>query len=140
MEVGANQRVGITASAFDLFHTGHVLMLHEAKQQCDFLIAALQIDPSHERLDKNLPVQSIVERYIQLDGCKYVDKIIPYATEDDLLNILSAIKINVRIIGEEYKLKSFTGKGLYNIDTYYNRRNHNFSSTELRERVHNESI
>lgn len=136
--------VGITASAFDLLHAGHVLMLKEAKQQCDYLIVALHVDPSKENVNKNKPVQTLVERYIQLQACKYVDEIIPYETEQDLIDILSTIDVHVRIIGVEYKDKNFTGlvacksRG---IRIYYNSRDHRFSSSSLRQRViDNESI
>ena len=96
-------KVGFTASTFDLLHAGHIQMLREAKEQCDYLICGLQTDPTLDRPEKNMPIQSVVERYIQLKGCKYVDEIVPYATEQDLEDILSMFPINVRIIGEEYK-------------------------------------
>lgn len=133
--------VGFTASTFDLLHAGHIAMLREAKSVCDYLICGLQIDPSHDRMDKNKPVQTIVERHAQLDAVRYVDEIVPYYTENDLLDILKMYPINVRIIGEEYKLKDFTGKEecrQLGIDIYYNKRNHRFSSSGLRERVSNE--
>lgn len=125
---------GFTCSAFDLLHPGHIVMLEEAKQQCDYLIVGLQTDPTIDRPEKNRPVQSVLERYIQLRGCKYVDEIIPYDTERDLLNLLLILKPEVRIVGAEYKDKEFTGKDLP-IDIYYNKRDHNFSSTELRNRL-----
>jgi len=130
--------VGITASTFDLFHAGHVKMLEEAKQHCDYLIIALQTDPTIDRPEKNKPVQSIVERYIQVDGCKWVDEIIPYATEKDLEDILASFKIDVRILGEEYREKEFTGRQICNnrgIELIFNKRDHSFSSSELRKRV-----
>jgi glycerol-3-phosphate cytidylyltransferase len=130
----SNERVGITASCFDLFHAGHVLMLQEAKGQCDRLVVALQTDPTIDRPEKNKPVQSLVERYIQVEGCKYVDQIIPYTTEEDLLNILQCYDWDVRIIGEDYYGKPFTGHEL-NIEVYYNSRRHSFSTTELRKRI-----
>jgi glycerol-3-phosphate cytidylyltransferase len=130
------ERVGITASCFDLFHSGHVLMLQEAKEQCDRLVVALQTDPTIDRPEKNKPVQSLVERYIQLEGCKYVDQIIPYTTEEDLLNILQCYDWDVRIIGEDYYGKRFTGDDL-GIETYYNSRRHGFSTSELRKRIEN---
>jgi glycerol-3-phosphate cytidylyltransferase len=129
---------GITASAFDLLHAGHVSMLREAKDQCDYLICALQVDPSIDRKEKNSPVQSIVERYAQLSAVKYVDEIIPYVTEKDLLDILTLYKIDVRILGDEYKDKEFTGREVcetLDIDLYFNKRNHRFSSSELRARI-----
>jgi glycerol-3-phosphate cytidylyltransferase len=130
----STERVGITASCFDLFHTGHVLMLQEAKEQCDRLVVALQTDPTIDRPEKNKPVQSLVERYIQVQACKYVDDIIPYTTEEDLLNILQCYDWDVRIIGQDYYDKRFTGDEL-GIEVYYNSRRHSFSTTELRKRI-----
>ena len=98
-------KVGITFSTFDLFHAGHVKMLEEAKRNCDYLIVGLQLDPSIDRPEKNAPSQSIIERYIQLKACIYVDEIVPYVREQDLEDILKSFKIDVRIIGEEYKEK-----------------------------------
>ena len=131
-----NDRVGITASCFDLFHAGHVLMLQEAKSQCDVLVVALQTDPTIDRPEKNKPVQSIFERWVQVEACKYVDHIIPYATEQDLLNILNSYTWDVRIIGEDYYGKEFTGSDL-GIEIYYNTRQHDFSTSELRKRIEN---
>lgn len=130
---------GITFSAFDLLHAGHVRMLEEAKQHCDYLIVGLQTDPTIDRPEKNKPTQSVVERYIQLKGCKFVDEIIPYATEQDLQDILQAFPIDVRIIGEEYKDKNFTGRDYcekMDIKLIYNKRNHRFSSSGLRKEVY----
>lgn len=126
--------IGFTCSCFDLLHSGHVLMLQEAKAQCDYLIVGLQTDPTIDRPHKNKPVQSIVERYIQLKAVKYVDEIIPYTTEADLLDLLQAVPIDVRIIGEEYRDVNFTGKDLP-IKIHYNSRKHRFSSSELRSRL-----
>jgi glycerol-3-phosphate cytidylyltransferase len=132
-------RVGFTCSCFDLFHAGHVSMLKEAKKQCDYLIVGLQTDPTIDRPEKNKPVQSILERFIQLEACKYVDEIVPYATEKDLRDILLSYPIDVRIIGEEYKDKQFTGRDI-SMEIYYNSRKHSFSSSELRKRIYlNES-
>ena len=131
-------RVGITASTFDLLHAGHIEMLREAKSQCDYLICALQIDPSVDRKEKNKPVQSIVERYTQLDAVRFVDEIIPYLYENDLEDILMMRSINVRILGEEYREKEFTGRDICkqrDIDLYFNKRDHRFSSSDLRHRV-----
>ncbi len=131
-------KVGITFSTFDLFHAGHVKMLEEAKRQCDFLIVGLQLDPSIDRPEKNKPVQGLVERYIQVKGCKHVDEIVPYVTEQDLEDILRSFKIDVRIIGEEYRDKGFTGKEYCSqkgIEIYYNTRDHRFSSSGLRKEV-----
>ena len=131
-------KVGITFSTFDLLHAGHVKMLEEAKSKCDYLIAGLQLDPSIDRPEKNKPTQTIIERYVQLKGCKYVDEIIPYITEQDLLDVLSSFKIDIRIIGEEYENKKFTGKEYClkkGIKIYYNKREHRFSSSSLRKQV-----
>jgi len=129
-------KIGFTCSCFDLFHAGHVMMLKEAKTQCDYLIVGLQTDPTIDRPHKNKPIQSILERYIQLEACKYVDQIVPYATEKDLLDLLTSYPIDVRIIGEEYKNQQFTGYNLP-ISVYFNSRQHSFSSTELRSRILN---
>ena len=129
---------GITASTFDLLHAGHVAMLREAKNQCDYLICALQIDPSVDRSHKNKPIQTIVERYTQLAAVKYVDEIVVYATEQDLEDILEMYPINVRVLGEEYKDKDFTGREICkkrNISLYFNKRDHRFSTSDLRQRV-----
>lgn len=135
-----NNVVGFTCSTFDLLHAGHVAMLREAKEQCDYLIVGLQVDPSIDRKNKNKPVQSIVERYIQLSGVKYVDEIIPYESEKDLKDILTTYKICVRILGNEYKDQNFTGREVcesLGIDLYFNSRNHRFSSSDLRARISN---
>ncbi len=128
-------KVGFTCSCFDLFHAGHIMMLKEAKSICDYLIVGLQTDPTIDRPEKNKPIQSVVERFIQLEACKYVDEVVVYATEKDLLDILYSYPINIRVVGEEYKDKDFTGKGLSHIEMYYNSRKHSFSTTELRGRV-----
>lgn len=130
--------VGFTCSTFDLLHAGHIQMLRDAKDRCDYLIVGLQIDPSIDRSDKNPPVQTVVERYIQLSAVKHVDEIIPYSTEKDLEDILNMFAIDVRIIGEEYKKKTFTGRAICSkrgIEVYYNKRDHRFSSSDLRQRV-----
>jgi glycerol-3-phosphate cytidylyltransferase len=131
-------KVGITFSTFDLFHAGHVKMLEEAKQQCDYLIVGLQLDPSIDRPEKNGPSQSIIERYIQLKGSKHIDEIVPYVSEQDLEDILRSFKIDVRIIGEEYTKINFTGKDYCKqkgIDIYFNSRDHRFSSSGLRKQL-----
>jgi len=128
-------KVGFTCSTFDLFHAGHVMMLKEARTQCDYLIVGLQIDPTIDRPGiKNKPVQTVLERFIQVQACKFVDEIIPYATEKELMDILTSYPIDVRIIGEEYRDKQFTGFNLP-ISVYFNSRQHSFSTTELRQRV-----
>jgi glycerol-3-phosphate cytidylyltransferase len=130
--------IGFTCSSFDLLHAGHTLMLEEAKAQCDYLIVGLQTDPTLDRPTKNKPVQTVVERYLQLRACKYVDEIIPYATEQDLEDILAGMHIDVRILGVEYRDKDFTGRDICkkrDIDIVFNERDHRFSSSYLRKRV-----
>jgi glycerol-3-phosphate cytidylyltransferase len=129
-------KIGFTCSTFDLLHAGHIQMLREAKEQCDYLIVGLQMDPSHDRDNKNPPIQTIVERYSQLKAVRYVDEIIPYSTEQDLEDILELYTIHVRILGDEYRDKDFTGKDICrkrDIDLHFNRRDHRFSSTLLRQ-------
>ena len=126
---------GITFGAFDLFHAGHVLMLQEAKTVCDYLIVCIQTDPSIDRKSKNTPVQSLIEREIQVTACKYVDEVLVYDTEADLLKILKETEWDVRILGDEYKDKEFTGRDQYLDKCYFNKRPHTFSSSELRGRV-----
>jgi glycerol-3-phosphate cytidylyltransferase len=132
--------VGFTCSTFDLLHAGHILMLAECKQVCDYLIVGVQSDPTIDRPGvKNKPVQSIVERYVQLSAVKFVDQIIVYNTEKDLEDMLMFLPLSVRIIGEEYKDKDFTGKQICEdrgIKIWYNSRNHRFSSSELRQRTY----
>lgn len=131
--------VGFTCSTFDLLHAGHIAMLREAKDQCDYLICGLQVDPSIDRKEKNRPVQSLVERWFQLQGVKYVDEIIPYQTENDLEDMLQMLNINIKIMGNEYKDKDFTGKDICRkrgIDLYFNSRDHRFSTSDLRSRVY----
>ena len=129
------QKIGITFSAFDLLHAGHIKMLEEAKTVCDYLIVGLQLDHTIDRPQKNKPTQSVVERYIQLKACRSVDEIIPYNTEEDLMDILQSFVIDVRIIGDDYKDKNFTGKEYCEqkgIEIYYNKRDHRFSSSALK--------
>ena len=131
-------KIGVTFSTFDLLHAGHILMLKEAKTVCDYLICGLHVDPQVERPNKNKPIQSIVERYIQLSSVKYVDEVIPYNLEADLADILLGYDINVRIIGADYKGENFSGLDICQtkgIEIYYNQRSHSFSSTELRQRI-----
>ena len=133
-----SNKVGFTCSTFDLLHAGHIAMLREAKDQCDYLICGIQTDPSIDRPEKNKPVQTLVERWTQLQGVKYVDEIIPYQTEQDLEDILKLFHIDVRIIGEEYKDGKFTGRATCaarGIEIYFNKRDHRFSSSDLRKRV-----
>ena len=133
-----NNTVGITFSTFDFFHAGHVKMLEEAKTVCDYLIVGLQLDPSIDRPEKNKPVQSVIERYIQVSSCKFVDEVVPYVSEKDLDEILRSFKIDIRIIGEEYAEKDFTGKAYCEqkgIEIYYNSRDHEYSSSGIRKRL-----
>ncbi len=131
-------KIGFTCSTFDLLHAGHVSMLREAKSQCDYLICGLQVNPNVDRKEKNSPIQNIVERQVQLSAIKYVDEVIIYCTEADLLDIINMYPINVRILGEEYRSKDFTGKDECRnrgIDLYFNKRDHRFSTSDLRKRV-----
>jgi len=136
--------VGFTCSTFDLPHAGHILMLAECKQICDYLIVGVQSDPTVDRPGtKNKPVQSIVERYVQLSAVKFVDEIIVYNTEKDLEDMLMFLPISVRIIGEEYKDKDFTGKQICEdrgIKIWFNSRSHRFSSSELRQRTYQSEL
>ena len=134
-------KIGFTCSTFDLLHAGHITMLEEAKHHCDYLIVGLQNDPTLDRPEKNAPVQSIVERQIQLAAVKYVDEIVIYNTEQDLVDLLLTLPIDVRVLGEEYKNKDFTGKDIAKqrgSKIVFNGRDHSFSSTSLRKRVFNE--
>jgi len=139
-DMGTSEKiVGLTASTFDLLHAGHCAMLREAKDHCDYLVCALQVDPSIDRPEKNAPVQTLVERWMQLQSVKYVDEIIPYQTEDDLRDILQMFAFDVRIIGQEYKSQKFTGRDICEqrgIKIYYNKRDHRFSTSDLRNRVY----
>lgn len=131
-------RIGITFSTFDLLHAGHVAMLSECKNHCDYLIAGLQTDPTLDRASKNTPIQTVVERQIQLGCNRFVDEIVVYQTEKDLQDILLTLPIDVRILGIEYENKDFTGKDICNtrgIEIIYNGRDHSFSSSNLRKRV-----
>jgi glycerol-3-phosphate cytidylyltransferase len=131
-------KVGFTCSTFDLLHAGHIAMLREAKSNCEYLICGLQVDPSVDRTNKNAPIQSVVERYKQLSAVKYVNEIIVYCTESDLLDIINMYPIDIRILGEEYKDKDFTGKDecrRRNIQLHFNKRDHRFSTSDLRKRV-----
>ncbi len=136
-------KVGITFSAFDLLHAGHIKMLEEAKSKCTYLIVGLQTDPTIDRPNKNKPTQSVVERYIQLKGCKFVDEIVPYATEQDLEDILQSFQIDIRIVGDEYIEKDFTGRKYCEekgIAFFFNTRDHRFSSSSLRREVYQKEL
>jgi len=127
-------KTGFTCGAFDLLHAGHILMLEEARSFCDYLIVGLHSDPTLDRSEKNKPIQSLNERLIQLKAVKFVDLVVIYDTEDDLIKLLKAIKPSARIIGADYVDKDFTGKNL-DIDVKFNSRNHSFSSSGLRKRI-----
>lgn len=136
-------KVGITFSAFDLLHAGHIKMLEEAKSKCTYLIVGLQTDPTIDRPNKNKPTQSVVERYIQLKGCKFVDEIVPYTTEQDLEDILQSFQIDIRIVGDEYIEKDFTGRKYCEekgIEFFFNTRDHRFSSSSLRREVYQKEL
>jgi glycerol-3-phosphate cytidylyltransferase len=132
-------KVGITFSAFDLLHAGHIGMLREARANCDYLIVGLQTDPTIDRpTEKNKPVQTLVERYAQLNALKFVDEIVPYQTEEDVIDILELFQVDVRFLGEEYREKEFTGKDVCRkrgIELHFNKRDHRFSTSGLRKRV-----
>jgi glycerol-3-phosphate cytidylyltransferase len=133
------KKIGITFSTFDMLHAGHIAMLSEAKNHCDYLIAGLQTDPTIDRPDtKNKPIQSIVERQIQLAACRYVDEVVVYQTEQDLIDLLLILPLDVRVLGVEYEHEDFTGKAecfMRNIELVFNGRDHSFSSSSLRKRV-----
>lgn len=132
-------KIGFNCSTFDLFHAGHVTMLREEKRHCDYLIVAIQVDPTVDRPDtKNKPVMSIYERFMCVSACKYVDEVMVYHTEEDLLNLLKTIHIDIRFLGDEYKTKDFTGKQWcldHGIELFYHERQHPYSSSSLRQRV-----
>ena len=132
-------KIGFNCSSFDLFHAGHVTMLKMEKELCDYLIVALQVDPTIDRPGvKNKPCQSVYERYVQLQACKYVDEILVYSTEYDLLQMLMTQTIHIRFLSEEYVNRDFTGKQYCidnDIELHYHKRQHNYSSSELRARV-----
>ncbi len=130
--------IGFTCGAFDLTHAGHYLMFKENKEKCDFLIVGLQTDPSIDRKDKNKPIQTIKERLIQLTSCKYIDKIIVYKTEADLIKLLKKINPDIRFLGMDWKGKNFTGKELP-IKVIFNSRNHNYSTSNIRNKIINKS-
>lgn len=132
--------IGFNCSTFDLFHAGHVTMLKEEKRHCDWLVIAVQTDPTLDRPDtKNKPVQSIYERFVQVSACKYVDEVLVYSTEEDLLNLIKTTRMDVRFLGEEYKNVDFTGKQWCienGIELYYHKRDHSYSSSALRSRAY----
>jgi glycerol-3-phosphate cytidylyltransferase len=138
MKKNKNKKIiGFTCGAFDLTHAGHYLMFQEIKNECDYLIVGLQSDPSIDRKEKNKPIQSKKEREIQLKSCKFIDKVINYKTEKDLVKILKKLKPDVRFLGSDWKNKNFTGKDLP-IKIVFNNRDHSFSSSNLRKKIFNE--
>lgn len=137
----AGKKIGFTASSFDLLHPGHIAMLAEAKAHCDFLVVGLLTDPTISRPDtKNKPVQTTFERYIQIQAVKYVDWLIPFDSEDDLVQMIKMIKPHIRFVGEEYKGTKHTGHDIPDVFIYYNRRNHDYSTTSLRKRLEDHKI
>lgn len=128
-------KIGFTCGAMDLLHAGHILMLEDCKSKCDQLIVGLHTNPQLDRPDKNKPIQSLIERYIQLDGCVHVDQIIPYETEKDLIELLTAIPIDIRFVGSDWKDKPYTGHEISKIKVEYNSRDHDYSSSQLRKRI-----
>lgn len=133
-------KVGFTCSTFDLLHAGHCAMLSEAKSHCDILVVGLQVDPTVDRPEKNAPIQSIFERWVQLQAIRDVDYIIPYSTEKDLIDLLHTLNPCVRILGEEYQNTKFTGFDITKIEHIFNKRDHSFSSSSLRTRVQNAKV
>ena len=136
-------KIGFTCGAFDLFHAGHNIFLRDAKDHCDRLVVGLHTDPTIDRPNKNKPIQTIYERYVQLKNCTWVDDIIPYETEADLVNLIATNKIDVRFLGADYIGKRFTGDALCEhkgIEIVYLDRSHNFSSSELRKRIAKETV
>ena len=127
-------KIGFTCGAFDLLHAGHIVMFKEAKNNCDYLIVGLQTDPSIDRKEKNKPVQSIYERYIQLNAIKHINEIIPYDTEESLFDLLQATTIDIRFLGEDHREDKFTGDEL-DIKTHFTNRKHSFSTTNLRRKI-----
>lgn len=128
-------KVGFTCGAFDLLHAGHIVMLKETKRWCDYLIVGLQTDPTIDRKHKNRPIQSVYERFVQLKAVKYIDEIIPYDTENSLVDLLQSQDIDIRFVGDDYREKEFTGHDLP-IELRYTNRRHSFSSSSLRERIY----
>ena len=127
-------KIGFTCSTFDLFHAGHIVMLQESKSLCDYLVCGLLTDPTIDRPDtKSSPIQTPFERYVQLSSCRYVDEVIPFSTEQEIIDMVLSIQPDIRIVGEEYRDRDHTGKGLCKV--HYNKRKHSFSSTSLRKRV-----
>lgn len=128
-------KIGFTCGAMDLLHAGHVLMLQDCKSKCDYLIVGLHTNPQLDRPNKNKPIQSVIERYVQLKGCEYVDEIVPYETESDLIELLKCMSIDVRFVGDDWKDKPYTGHEIDNLQVMFNSREHDYSSSGLRKRI-----
>lgn len=136
MDTGLKKRVGLTASCFDMGpHAGHVMMLREARANCDYLIVALQADPSIDRPQKNKPVQAVSERYLAIKACRYVDEVIPYQSEEELVQLIQLVRPDVRFLGEDYVGKDFTGKNIQGVEIHYCNRKHEVSSSGLRNKI-----
>jgi glycerol-3-phosphate cytidylyltransferase len=132
--------VGFTASTFDLLHAGHVVMLQKAKTQCDYLIVGLLTDPTRDRPDKNYPIQTSWERWIQAQAIKAIDRVIPFDTEEDLENMIKILKPDIRFVGEEYKDTKHTGWDIKGTEIIYNKRDHNYGSTQLRKKIYDQEV
>lgn len=128
-------KIGFTAGVFDLTHCGHLLMFQYCKKHCDYLIVAIQVDPSKYREGKEAPIETIFERFVRLESCKYVDKVIPYESEEDLESILNTVYYDLRFIGSDHQGRSFTGDSIRKDTHHFNPRDHQYSSTSLKERV-----
>ena len=126
--------MGFTCGSFDLLHAGHVLMLEECKNNCDYMVVGLQTDPTVDRREKQKPIQTVYERFIQLRAVKYIDEIVVYETETDLMNVLLSLMPDIRFLGEDHKQKDYTGKGIEGIEIMFNMRKNDYSSTDLRNR------
>ena len=133
--MGDHKIIGFTCSCFDLLHAGHILMLEDAKKQCDYLIVGLQTDPSIDRKEKSKPIQSLEERKIQLQAVKYIDEITIYNSEKELYKLIKKINPDIRVLGTDYINKNFTGKDL-DIPIYYHKRDHHYSSSNLKKSIH----
>ena len=135
------KKIGFTCGAMDLLHAGHILMLKECRSMCDYLIVGLQTDPSIDRKEKNKPIETLEERKIRLEGCRYVDKIVTYGTEEDLYNLLKKLKPDIRIMGADWKNRpNYSRDKLPAMKVLYNSRNHNYSSSNLRKRIYDQMI
>ena len=131
-------KVGFTCGAFDLLHPGHLIMLRQCKEQCDWLIVGLHTDPTIDRPEKNKPIQTVYERWVQLNACTYIDTVVPYDTENDLCNMMATLDMNIRFVGADHRNDYITGQQICEsrkIKIIFNDRYHDYSSSELRERI-----